>query len=125
MHTLAPAMALAGDRVTAAFGCMGGYAQAQLHLQMVQGLAGDGLDPATVTARPRWFARPDPVTGAPEVLVEDRLDAAEDSLFGHVVVRVGPYDEVVGHAQIVLVDEARGALLGAADRRSDGIALSY
>ncbi len=60
MHTLAPAMALAGDRVTAAFGCMGGHAQAQLHLQMVQGLASDGLDPATVTARPRWFARPGP-----------------------------------------------------------------
>ena len=126
MHTLAPAMALAGDRVTAAFGCMGGYAQAQLHLQMVQGLAGDGLDPATVTARPRWFARPDPVTGAPEVLVEDRLDEAADlASLGHVVVRVGPYDEVVGHEQIVLVDEARGALLGAADPRSDGIALAY
>jgi len=38
---------------------------------------------------------------------------------------VGPYDEVVGHEQIVFVDEARGALLGAADPRSDGIALAY
>jgi gamma-glutamyltranspeptidase/glutathione hydrolase len=125
MHTLAPAMALAGDRVTAAFGCMGGHAQAQLHLQMIQGLAGDGLDPATVADRPRWFARPDPVTGAPEVLVEARLEAAGLGSRGHDVVRVGPYDEVVGHAQIVLVDEARGALLGAADPRSDGIALAY
>jgi gamma-glutamyltranspeptidase/glutathione hydrolase len=126
MHTLAPAMATAGDRVVAAFGCMGGHAQAHLHLQMVQALASDGLDPATVTARPRWFARPDPVTGAPEVLVEGRLAEAEDlGSRGHVVVRVGPYAEVVGHERIVLVDAARGALLGAADPRSDGIALAY
>jgi gamma-glutamyltranspeptidase/glutathione hydrolase len=126
MHTLAPAMALADDRVTAVFGCMGGHAQTQLHLQMVQGLARERLDPATVTARPRWFARPNPLTGVPEVLIESRHTSSEKlAAFGHEVEGLGPYDEIVGHEQIVLVDEARGALLGSADPRSDGLALAY
>jgi gamma-glutamyltranspeptidase/glutathione hydrolase len=126
MHTLAPAMATAGKRLQAVFGCMGGHAQTQIHLQMVQGLARDGLDPATVTARPRWFARPDPDSGAPEVLVESRLrSAARLPSFGHAVVRLGPFADVMGHEQVVLVDSERGALLGAADPRSDGIALGF
>src|SRR5581483_2623087 len=58
LHTLAPALACRGERTTAVFGAMGGDAQAQLHLQMLHGLLDLGLDPAEVTARPRWFARP-------------------------------------------------------------------
>ena len=119
-------MAQEGDRLAAVFGCMGGHAQTQLHLQMVDGLGRRRLDPATVTARPRWFARPNPDTGAPEVLVERRLGTASElAAFGHDVVRLGPYDETLGHEQIVLVDGERGALLGAADPRSDGLALAY
>jgi gamma-glutamyltranspeptidase/glutathione hydrolase len=124
MHTLAPALATAHGATAAVFGAMGGDAQVQIHLQLLEGLALQGLDPATVIARPRWFVRL--TAGDFEVLLERRSRDGERLLSaGNRVVRVAPYDEVMGHAQVILVDEARGVLIGAADPRSDGIALGW
>ena len=63
MHTLAPALATEGERTAAVFGCMGGHAQAQIHLQLLEALAVEGVDPATATSRPRWV-----VVGGEEVV---------------------------------------------------------
>jgi gamma-glutamyltranspeptidase/glutathione hydrolase len=101
---------------------MGGHAQAQLHLQLLEGLAVEGLDPATVIGRPRWYVPP----GMDEVLVESR-DGLDDRLEGggQTVRRVGRFDGSMGHAQAVVVDHERGVLVGAADPRSDGLALGF
>jgi gamma-glutamyltranspeptidase len=124
LHTLAPALATVDDTTVAVFGAMGGHAQVQLHLQMVDGLALSGLNPAEVTDRPRWFVRP--VQGEFSVLVENRLQAASElARMGHRLEMEGPYTEFVGHEQIVLLDHARGVLVGAADPRSDGAAVGY
>jgi gamma-glutamyltranspeptidase len=104
---------------------MGGHAQAQLHLQMLEGIAIRQLDPATVTDRPRWFARMDE-SGAEEVVVERTSPiAAGLQQLGHVVRTVGAYDELLGHEQIVVRDPTRLALVGAADPRTDGLALGW
>lgn len=123
-HTLAPALAHRDGQTRLIFGAMGGDAQAQLHMQMIQGLLDDQLDPATVTYRPRWFARP--AGDDFEILVERRLRQANGlRQLGHKVIPVEPFDEAMGHEQIILVDHQRGVLIGAADPRSDGLALGY
>ncbi len=122
MHTLAPALALADGRTVAVFGSMGGHAQAQLHMQLLEGLAVEGLDPATVTVRPRWYVQPgsDAVLAEPRGGLADRLEAT-----GQQVQRTAQFEQSMGHAQVIVVDHERGVLVGAADPRSDGLALGY
>lgn len=124
MHTLSPAMATHGNAPVAVFGAMGAHAQAQLHLQMLDGLLLDGLDPASVTARPRWFVEPQDTQF--RLLVESRAPWSEDlRSLGHDVVDAAAFDQRMGHEQIVLIDHDRGALIGASDPRTDGLALGY
>ena len=47
----------------------------------------------------------------------DRLAAS-----GQPVLPVGPYEHAMGHAQVILLDNERGVLIGAHDPRSDGLA---
>lgn len=121
LHTLAPAMATdATGNLTAVLGAMGGDAQTQIHAQLLLALRSD-LDPARATSLPRWFVRPRRETF--ELLIEGRgrsLSGLEGN--GHVITKVAPFDELMGHAQVV-VRLSDGTLLGAADPRSDGLAL--
>jgi len=119
LHTLAPALATAGPDTALVFGAMGGDAQPQIHLQLLEALRVDP-DPARATAEPRWFARRD--GDGFEVALEERSGLAPLLVErGHRVRIVAPYDEVMGHAQVI--QRGDGFLLGAADPRSDGLAL--
>jgi gamma-glutamyltranspeptidase/glutathione hydrolase len=119
-------MATAGGRTAAVFGCMGGHAQAQIHVQVVGALAGQGLDPAAAVARPRWTVPPLRDPEADVVDVEDRgAAAAMLEAGGYRVRRVEPFAQPMGHAQVILVDHETGTMMGAADPRSDGLALGY
>jgi gamma-glutamyltranspeptidase / glutathione hydrolase len=123
LHTLAPAMATVAGETAAVFGCMGGHAQAQVHLQLIAAMAGRGADPATALAQPRWFVSPEQED---VVLVEDRGPLARElSQRGHAVRLVEPYAQEMGHAQAILTDQTTGALFGATDPRSEGLALGY
>ncbi len=120
LHTLAPAMATDRGVPVAVFGAMGAHAQAQLHLQMLDALLLDGLDPASVTARPRWFVEPNAAEF--RLLVESRAPWSGDlRARGHEVVDAAAFDQRMGHEQIVLIDHDRGALVAASDPRTDGL----
>jgi gamma-glutamyltranspeptidase/glutathione hydrolase len=43
---------------------------------------------------------------------------------GHRISVLGPAEEIMGHAQVIAI-EPGGALVGAADRRSDGQAIGW
>jgi gamma-glutamyltranspeptidase/glutathione hydrolase len=123
LHTLAPAMATVAGETRAVFGCMGGHAQAQVHLQLVAAMAGRGVDPATALAAPRWFVSPE---HEDVVLVENRGPLARElAQRGHAVRLVEPYDQEMGHAQAILIDDTAGALFAATDPRSEGLALGH
>ena len=125
LHTLAPGLATEGDATAAVFGAMGGHAQAQLHVQLVGAMAGQGLDPVLALDRPRWFVPPAPL-GEAEVEVEERGELAGNlERRGHRVRLVEPFAQQMGHAQVILIDHCRGCLMGVADPRSDGLALGY
>ena len=126
-HTLIPAMLLKDGKPWTVFGCMGGDAQAHIHLQLLIGLVDYGLDPQAAIETPRWVAASDE-TGEPMLITESRfgddvLAALHDA--GHQLERSGEWDARCGHAQAIQIDRERGVLAGGADPRGDGAAVGW
>ena len=57
-HTIIPGMLLRDGGLAGAFGIMGGFIQAQAHVQFVSAVADDGLDPQAALDRPRFRVEP-------------------------------------------------------------------
>jgi gamma-glutamyltranspeptidase/glutathione hydrolase len=117
-HTIIPGLLLREGRLLGPFGNMGGFVQAQAHMQLVSGLVDDGLDPQAALDRPRFKVDGDLVQ------LEEGLwsEAEELERLGHTIVRetdVGMF----GGGQIILVDEE--ALVGGSDPRKDGYAAGF
>ena len=122
-------MAFRDDRLWGVVGCMGADGQPQIHLQAYTAMIDFGLDVQQAVEAPRWLSGRFSL-GEPRDLLnlEGRFpDAtiAELERRGHLVNRWGPWNERAGHAQGITVDPATGALMGAADPRSDGAAVGY
>jgi gamma-glutamyltranspeptidase/glutathione hydrolase len=131
LHTLLPGMLFrAGESgpwvVT---GAMGGYAQPQIHAQVVSALVDGDVDVATAVGAPRWFVEPDEHFAPPmEVRAEPRfsngvLEALEE--LGHPVTRTDPFDSGLGHAHAIEFVEGGpaggGSLAATTDPRSAGL----
>jgi gamma-glutamyltranspeptidase/glutathione hydrolase len=115
-HTIIPGMLLRDGELAGPFGVMGGFIQAQAHLQLAHGLLHDGLDPQTALDRPRFRV------GGERVKLEYGLwDRAEE------VSRIGlepvlePDLYLFGGGQAIL-RTADGTLIGGSDSRKDGYA---
>jgi gamma-glutamyltranspeptidase/glutathione hydrolase len=112
VHTLSPAMALAGGKPRLVFGTMGGEGQVHIHLQLLARILVAGEAPDVAVGAPRWtFDRT-------TLLVDDGL--AVDAPPGMTVSPM-PVPEVAGHAHAILL-RADGLDAGC-DPRSDGIAV--
>ena len=114
VHTLSPAMALAGGRPQLVFGTMGGEAQVQIHLQLLARIlvAGEAVD--TAVAAPRWtFSRS-------LLLAEEGLPPLAPLPAG-MEAQPMVIPELAGHAHAILVE--RDGLVAACDPRSDGVAV--
>jgi gamma-glutamyltranspeptidase/glutathione hydrolase len=113
VHTLAPAMALAGGRPRLVLGTMGGEAQVQIHLQLLARIlvARQPLDAAI--AAPRW------VFDRTTLLAEDGLPLRESP--ADLVKLSMPVPDLAGHAHAIRLD-AHG-LEAACDPRADGVAV--
>ncbi len=117
MHTIIPAMLAREGRVIMPFGVMGGAYQPCGHARIVSNLVDFGMDPQAAIDAPRCFAGPEgmQVEAGYAAAVRDALAAR-----GH---RVVPLARPLGGAQAILIDHARGVLVGASDPRKDGCAL--
>jgi gamma-glutamyltranspeptidase/glutathione hydrolase len=63
-----------------------------------------------------------------EVYLEDGISGKTASGLkekGHRIVRLSPPVNQVGGGQAIYLDRGQGVLLGASDRRKDGLALGY
>jgi gamma-glutamyltranspeptidase/glutathione hydrolase len=128
LHTLIPSMALRDGRLAIVFGAMGGDGQAQTHAQVYTALARFGLNIQAAIELPRWVHGAE-LPGEGEVLrVEDRFPVetlAALAALGHPIVKVGPWESVMGHASGIVVDADSGVLHGGADPRSEGAAVGW
>jgi gamma-glutamyltranspeptidase/glutathione hydrolase len=119
-HTLIPGMLLsdAGELV-GPFGVMGGFIQAQAHVQLLHGLLHDGLDPQTALDRPRFR-----VSGQRVLLERGLWDRGHEvSAMGlQAVAETDTY--LFGGGQAIMRTE-HGTLIGGSDSRKDGYAAGW
>jgi gamma-glutamyltranspeptidase/glutathione hydrolase len=117
-HTIIPGMLLRGGELVGPFGVMGGFIQAQAHLQLVSALVDDGCDPQTAIDRPRFRVEGD------EVLLEEGLWERAGELEGLGLTAVPSRDTTIfGAGQAILVSGE--ALVGGSDARRDGYASGF
>ncbi len=117
LHTLIPGMILREGRPWASFGVMGGQYQACGHAHVVGNMIDYGMDPQAAIDFPRAFFKGDvtePETTVPAATLQGLRERGHD-----VVPSDGPH----GGGQAIVIDEARGVLIGGSDPRKDGCAL--
>lgn len=150
MHTLAPAMVLRKGVPYMALGSMGGDAQPQVHVQLLSAMIDFGLNAQQAVSAPRWRSgrfRMNATTRQQEflhgqcgpdegrdgntadtVLIERRFPggvALALDLLGHRTIIEGPWEDGMGHAQVIVINPETYVFEGAADPRCDGLALGW
>jgi gamma-glutamyltranspeptidase/glutathione hydrolase len=117
-HTIIPGMLMDGSRLVGPFGVMGGYIQAQAHIQLVSALVDDGLDPQAALDQPR-FRTDTGTVQLEEGLWEHsaKLDAV--GLGTTLDAKRGNF----GGGQAIMVHDGR--ILGGSDPRKDGFAAGF
>ena len=119
LHTIIPGMVTKNGRAVMPFGVMGGHYQATGHVNLLSNVFDRGLDLQAASDAPRSFATDGVLQVEPTVSAEAIADLERR---GHAVeIQTTP----IGGCQAILIDEARGALMGASDHRKDGFALGY
>ncbi len=114
-HTLIPGM-LTGEDVVAPFAVMGGFIQAQAHVQFVVELVRNGLDPQAALDRARFRIEGD------LLMLEEPLWPRADEL-RDVGLRVQEGDERLAFGGGQAIVKRGDVLLGGSDARKDGCAL--
>ena len=125
-HSLMPLLVRRGDRLRVVAGTMGGWAQPQIHTQVLSRLLGRGDAAERALAAPRWTVDVD-YTGdqALSVWHEGRVPRAARAALarsGLPLVAGDEVDDLAGHAQYILLD-ADGSMDAASDPRADGRAV--
>ncbi len=122
-HDLSPAMVFWGHNPCLVFGSLGGDSQVQALMQGLNNLVVFGMDIQEAVEAPRWS-----VGWEGELRMEDSISAEVQEALerkGHRVVLVGDWSEEVGGLQGIVVDRARGVLMGGADPRCDAYAVGW
>jgi gamma-glutamyltranspeptidase/glutathione hydrolase len=115
-HTISPGMLLREGGLAGPFGIMGGFIQAQAHVQFVSAVADDGLDAQAALDRPRFRVESDAVC-----LEEGLWERAPELERAGYQVRFDTDTSGFGGGQAILVED--GVLTGGSDPRKDGYAV--
>lgn len=121
-HTLNPMLARLKDGRVLAFGAMGGDGQPQSLAAIFTRVATFGVLPEAAISAPRWLLGRSWGDVSDTLKIESRFPEtviAELVRRGHEVERLAAFDELVGHAGLVM-HTASYERVGAADPRSDG-----
>jgi len=121
-HTLNPALVQFHDGRVLAFGAMGGDGQPQTQAALFTRVAVYGVDLQAAVSAPRWLLGRTWGDASDTLKMEARFPESvilELQRRGHSIAHLASFDEVVGHAGLVLraID---GGTSGAADPRGDG-----
>lgn len=123
LHTIIPGFMKGPDQRHVAFGIMGGWNQAQAHVQFISNVIDHGMNiqAALEAARVTKIT----FTGS-DVILESRVpEAVRGALTakGHEIDLQGSFSSLVGGGQSVARDHATGVNFGASDPRKDGAAV--
>jgi gamma-glutamyltranspeptidase/glutathione hydrolase len=125
-HTIIPAMVFRDGRLLMSYGVMGGDIQAQGHAQVLVNLIDRGMNLQQAIDAPRIRY----ISGRGVMLEEEIGGAVIAGLLKRGHQRIMPPAGVMHRAQMgggqaIMIDHQTNALLGASDRRKDGLALGY
>ncbi|MYB15552.1 MAG: gamma-glutamyltransferase [Chloroflexi bacterium] len=136
-HTMNPVMVFApsddgAKRLRLVLGTPGADTQVQANLQVISHVLDFGMSVAEAVEAPRWKDNQSPLESAiphecdDELLIEARFP--EDTVrglssLGHRVRVLESWAGVTGREMMIEIDQASGALMGAADPRFDGYAM--
>ena len=121
LHTIIPGFMSKGD-TKIAFGIMGGWNQAQAHVQFVTNVADFDMDMQQALEAPRFTKA---TFEGCEVSMESRIPEqvrTELGAMGHLISLTGPYTQRVGGGQAVM-SNGTGVHFGGSDPRKDGAAV--
>jgi len=125
-HTLMPAMILRDGEPYLLYGTMGGEGQPQTQTALVTRLIDFGMSVREAVESPRWLWGRTWGEETEDLRLEARIPAdVADALAkaGHRTVTVGAWDDLMGHAQVIKIED--GIRVGCADPRSDGAAAGW
>ncbi|HEY6217839.1 MAG TPA: gamma-glutamyltransferase [Pyrinomonadaceae bacterium] len=122
-HTIIPAMVFKENKLFMSFGVMGGGIQPQGHVQVLVNIIdlGMGLQQAIDAPRFRYMS-------GREVLLDEFPETVIDRLIALGHRRASPpglLRSSMGGGQAIMIDPENGTLMGASDRRKDGLAIGY
>jgi gamma-glutamyltranspeptidase/glutathione hydrolase len=128
-HTLMPALALRDGHPWLAFGTMGADGQPQTQVQVLINIIDHHMDVQAAIEAPRWRSGRFFVDEPQQYLFLESGVAATTGeqldKMGHRVQWLPRWDESVGHAQAIMIDQQAGVLHGGADPRGDGSAIGF
>lgn len=117
MHTIIPGLVMENGVPLMPFGIMGGHYQSAGHAHLLIRLFEEGMDLQSAVDAPRLFG----YGGRTEV--ERGIDAETIAHLHASGSNPQPVVAPMGGTQAILIDRARGVLVGASDPRKDGCAL--
>lgn len=123
-HTIIPGMATRDGELWLSYGVMGGFHQAQGHLQVIANMVDFGLDPQAALDARRFNVNLDDTT----TLEQDVSPAVLHGLrtMGHrITPESGAAGVFFGGGQIIERDAQSGVLMGGSDPRKDGCAVGW
>lgn len=120
LHTIIPAVALEGERLSHCFGVMGGMYQPAGHAHIVTNMVDFGMDPQEALESPRAFWDANGV-----ITLEDTLSSSVFEGLAAKGHRVGRTTIPHGGGQIIKIDHRTGTIIAGSDPRKDGCALGY
>ncbi len=126
-HTIQPAMAQLADGRVVSYGTMGGEGQPQTQAMIFSRHVMQGMPVQEAISAPRWLLGRTWGSESTNLRIENRFSSdVFDTLRkrGHDVEVVGAYEEIMGHAGM-LVSHPDGLIEAGADPRSDGNAVGY
>jgi gamma-glutamyltranspeptidase/glutathione hydrolase len=128
MHTLNPAMLFKEGKPYLIYGTMGGEGQGQTQAAIVTRIVDFNFSVQDAIEAPRFVHGR--TSGAPmnDLRIEGRIakDVVQELIVrGHPLKVVDDYNEIMGHAGGILIDQVTKVKYGGADPRGDGTAVGY
>jgi gamma-glutamyltranspeptidase/glutathione hydrolase len=120
-HTIIPAFMTKGGQPIMGFGVMGGFMQAQGHMQMAVRLVDYAQNPQSMIDAPRWRVEGGSVVNIEEAMPGDSIKTLQK--LGHPIVIADRSSTDFGRAQIIMRTD--GGYIGASEWRTDGQAVGF
>jgi gamma-glutamyltranspeptidase/glutathione hydrolase len=132
-HTMNPVIVTKNDKLFLILGTPGADTQVQTNLQLITHIIDFGLNPQEAVEAPRWRHTGSgtestiPHTCPDELHLEGRLPEEIRKRLrakGHELKILGDW-EGMGNAQVIMIDQETGALIGGSDPRRDGYTVGW